>query len=222
MDLYLYMHLKVSYKSALKHLVYTVLTAVLLLLPSQSAFANNSCAQLFNSVPIRDTDNYLTEPRQFGYIKKGFILDPQYKVEIPDQSDIKNQCNLDTCHLHSWASKLEHDYKAANNEDIKISTHYLSISHWIRRSLELIDASSGDQVNIQLGANVYASRRSILNSGIIPDEVWTGSRDFQSNPLSSRITEYVKNIVARAKWEINRQTDPIKTQKIRELAKYKF
>ncbi len=147
------------------------------------------------------------------------MLDPTYKIEIPEQSDIKNQCSLGTCHLYSWVSLLEHDYKMLTKADIKISTHYLSALHWRRRSLEMLDSSGDDQVNVKMGAHVYASRRSILNSGIIPDEAWTGSRDFQSAPLAARITEYIKNITARAKWDISKQTDSVKAKAIREKAR---
>jgi bleomycin hydrolase len=194
-----------------------ILTLVLLLLSSQFTLASNNCSNLFSKHSNIDFAT-AEQKNNFGTLRKDFALDPRYKVEIPDQSDIKNQCNLGTCHLHSWVSLLEHDFKSAVHEDIKISTHYLSIRHWIRQSLELLDSDSGDQVDIQLGANVFGSRRSILSSGIIPDEAWTGSRDFQSATLSDRITEYVKNITARAKWQINKQTDRSKAEKIREKA----
>lgn len=192
-----------------------ILTVACLFTAPQLGYATNKCEDLLASDSIRDTQ----QERSYGSLKKDFVLDPTYNVQIEDQSDIKNQCNLQTCHLHSWVSQLERDFTSTTHENLKISTHYLSAQHWLRRSLEMLDPNSDDQVNAQLGANVFASRRSILNSGIIPDEAWTGSRHFQSAPLSSRINEYIQNIVARAKLAISKQVDSKKAAEIRDQAK---
>ena len=195
-----------------------ILTVVFLLMSGQLIFAGDRCLDLFANDP-KSNDTPIHWDHHFGTLKKGFTLDPQYKVEIPLQSDIKNQCSLGTCHLYSWVSLLEHNYQSATHEDLKISTHYLAVNHWMRKSLAMLDENSGDDVNIHLGANVFYSRSSILESGIIPDEGWTGPRDFQSDPLSARITEYIKNITARAKVQMNKETDVTKQTKIREKAK---
>ncbi|MGZ3768996.1 MAG: C1 family peptidase [Bdellovibrio sp.] len=196
----------------------TTLTAIFLLLAPHSGFAQHSCNDMF---PKEATQESGESKPSYGSLKKDFVLDSTYKVEVPDQSDIKNQCNLGTCHLHSWVSMLEHDFNANTHGDLKISTHYLSVSHWLHRSIEALYGPM-DDVSIQLGANVFGSRQAILTYGIIPDEAWTGPRDFQAAPLSPRITEYIKNIEAQAKWEISSQTDQTKMIKIVEKAQQKI
>jgi hypothetical protein len=192
------MELKSSHRKNRAIGLYSVLTALMLLLSPLQSHAQVQCRELF-----------------YGKVKKDFVHDPTYKVLIPDQSEIKNQCALSTCHLYSWASMLEHKYKEKYHEDIKISTHYLSVSHWVRRSLEALKEGPEDQVSMGLEANVFASRWAILTYGIIPDEAWTASRDFQVAPLSKRISEYLKNIVARAKWDMSSQVDEAKIRQIR-------
>ena len=196
-----------------------ILTGALLLLSSPFSWASKTCSELYSKDSVANFATEVEQKTAVGNLRKNFALDPTYKVEVPDQSSIKNQCNLGTCHLYSWVSLLEHDYKTSVHADIKISTHYLSALHWIRKSLDLLESNSGDEVNVQLGAHIFGSRWSILSSGIVPDEVWTGSRDFQSAPLSAKITEYVKNITARAKWEISKQTEASQIEKIRKKAK---
>lgn len=160
---------------------------------------------------------------RYGQLREDFVLKTTYKVEIPEQSEIKNQCNLGTCHLYAWVSQLERDLKTFANVPVKISHHYLSVNHWIRESLKMLDESSGEaNIFVNLGANVLASRFSIFQSGIIPDHAWTGARDFHTGALSGRIGEYVQNVIAKAKWEIGLQTDKKKQQQIRESAQKKI
>lgn len=194
--------------------VFIFLTVVIFLVIPNESYSKNLCESIFQTVSIKDE-----KPLLYGSLKEKFKLDKNYKVLVSDQSDIKNQCSLGTCHLHSWISELEKNYKTKTHQDLKISSHYLSVSHWMRKSLELLNSDSENKVSVKLGENVYGSRSSILNSGIIPDENWTGSRDFQSAVLSSRINEYIKNIVARAKWNSSQQTDSNKALKIKESAK---
>jgi len=107
---------------------------------------------------------------------------------------------------------------------IKLSTHYLSAKQWLARSLELLDyrdrtAQERAGINsvkpkLNLGANVFVSRRSIVNFGLIPEEAWTASRDFQEGMLSNRVSEYVVNIAARTRWEIEREPDANKRRQI--------
>ena len=165
---------------------------------------------------------------RYGQLREDFVLDTSYKVEVPEQSEIKNQCNLGTCHLYSWISQLEHDAKVKSNSAIKISPHYLSVMHWVRQSLELLDKNKlrtktdKNEVSVMLGANVLASRYSIYQSGIIPDEAWTGARDFHVGALSGRISEYIQNVIAKAKWEMSMQTTEAKQDEVREKAQMKI
>lgn len=157
---------------------------------------------------------------RYGQLREDFVLNTKYKVEVSEQSEIKNQCNLGTCHLYSWMSQLDQDRLSKAKSPIKISHHYLSISHWIRESIEKLDETEDKRdVAVGLGATVLGSRASIFQSGIIPDEAWTGARDFHTGALSGRLGEYVQNILAKAKWEIDKQESKEKRDQIREKAK---
>lgn len=156
---------------------------------------------------------------RFGHLRENFVLNTKYKVEALDQSEIKNQCNLGTCHLYSWVSQLERDLKVNTDKSIKISHHYLSVTHWIRESLAKLDGPANNEISVSLGADVLASRMSIFQSGIIPDQAWAGARDFHTGALSGRVTQYVQNVIAKAKWDISMQVDPIQQQQIRDQAK---
>jgi bleomycin hydrolase len=161
------MRLNIHYKEIIFLRLLNIFAVVALFLLPAFGFSQLKCEAIFYGDLFQDTHNY-------GNLKKDFKLDPTYKVLVPEQSDIKNQCNLGTCHLHSWASMLEHDFKQRTNQDMKISTHYLSVSHWLSQSLDLLANSTENQATVQLGANVFTSRRAILKYGIIPDEIWTG------------------------------------------------
>lgn len=156
---------------------------------------------------------------RYGQLREDFVPNTKYKVEVSEQSEIKNQCNLGTCHLYSWVSQLEHDMKVNANSSVKISAHYLSVMHWIRESLEIFEESEGNSVSVQLGATVLGSRFSIYQSGIIPDQAWTGARDFHAGALSGRLGEYVQNVIAKSKWEMSQQVDKNKKDQIRDKAK---
>ncbi len=157
---------------------------------------------------------------RYGHLREDFVPNTKYKVEVTEQSEIKNQCNLGTCHLYSWMSQLDQNRLAQAKSPIKISHHYLSLIHWIRESFDKLEKNEDkDDIAVQLGANVLGSRFSIFQSGIIPDQVWTGSRDFHTGALSGRISEYVQNIIGKAKWEIDQQGDEKKREQIRENAK---
>jgi bleomycin hydrolase len=154
----------------------------------------------------------------FGTLKSNFNHNSNYKVEVRDQSEIKNQCGLGTCHLHSWVSQLEHQ-SIRDELNIKISTHYLVAMHWLHSSLEKLDTPYPADTKVNLGAGMFASRKLILTYGVIPDAAWTGSRDFQKEIYSKRIEEYIGNVLARTKWKAAREADPKKQKALIENGK---
>lgn len=172
------------------------------------------------------TDFSSKDPVPFGTMrpigKQPFEFDhnSDYKVLASAQSEIKNQCNLSTCHLHSWVTMLEHDYLKSNPYSIRLSTHYLSAKMWLKRSLDTIDNKGKD--NVTLEANVLVSKKSIEEFGLIPDEVWMLNRNFQRAPYSDRMQEYIQNIVSRAKWDAEQEFDERAKKLIREDAKKKI
>lgn len=176
--------------------------AVLFLSP-QIVFSAERCQSLFSE----------TSKPVIGQLRESFQHSTDYTVVLPELTQIKNQCSLGTCHLHAWASALEHRYALENAVPIKISTHFLSARHWLEVSLDtLINKSSA--INPDLGATVSASRKAIRTYGIIPDEAWTLNRNFQDANVAKRAQEYIKNIIGQAKWKIQRETDSRRKQEI--------
>lgn len=121
----------------------------------------------------------------------------RYTREIR-QSSVKDQCGLGTCHLHSWVSQLETDYRARTGRGIKLSTHYLSVVHWFESTIRTLTSDTAG-VETSLGMDPVASQWVMLRRGLMPDVAWQGSRIFQERPLANRMTEYLRNIVARTK-----------------------
>ena len=206
---------KVSHLQLGSSIMSKFLTWGMLFLSFQPAFAQIRCETVFSS-PVQSF-----ELPAYGVFKKGYKPNFEYKVLIPDQSAVKDQCGLGTCHLYSWTSLLEHDYKVRTHEDLKISAEYLSAMHWIQKSLELLE-SKDDKVDLHLGAQVWTSRSAIINYGIIPEGVWAAQKNFSAPPFSNRITEYVTNIVGRAKWEKDQQSDELKKKMINEKARFQI
>ncbi len=185
-----------------------ILTGVMLFLSLSQVWAQPRCESIFKASPVLD----------YGLFKKGYRPNYDYKVLIPDQSAVKDQCGLGTCHLYSWTSLLERDYKARTNEEIKISADYFSARHWLRKSLELLE-SDDIKLNLGLGEQVWMSRAAIQAYGIVPEGVWKSAKSFSSHPLSSRISGYITNIAGRARWERDQQGDDSKKKEITRKAK---
>lgn len=189
------------------------LAGLLLLFATNMAMAEGpSCKAVFSTGKAASATRY-------GMLRPEFRHERTYSVDLEKQSSVKDQCSLGTCHLHSWVSHLERNAVVEHNQSIKISTHYLSARHWFERSMQVLSSASAEGVEVSLGASVLMSRDSILKFGLIPDSAWTGKRDFQSAPLSARITEFITNITARAKWRAAREIDPQKREEILSQAK---
>ena len=154
----------------------------------------------------------------YGQLKHSFQHHPHYSVEVAHPSEIKNQCALATCHLHAWASVLEDSYQARTGTPLRLSTPYWSARHWLEQSLAAVDQPEVS-LKVDLTASVGASRQRILQFGAIPSDVWTAGDAFQSAPLSNRLTESVRNILARTKTALHTQPDPARQAKLRADAK---
>lgn len=123
-----------------------------------------------------------------------------YSNLLADQSPIKNQDNVGTCHLHAWASQLEREAFLLNKKPIYISTKYLNVMHWYTESIRaLLDATKDEVWDIQLGTDIISSQQYILQYGLMPESAWSGKTDYQVGILAKRMDTYVKNIIARTK-----------------------
>lgn len=171
-----------------------------------SVQAQNTCATLFDS--------------QYGDLKKTFKHSDEYTVLLESPSDIKNQCTLGTCHLYAWSTNLEALYLKNHGAIINISTDHLSAMHWRKTVLDLIEAETKDnetaQLNISLGSVALASKNLIKSYGIIPLEVWQPKAGFNLQATTSKVNAYAKNIIGKARVEIENATDAEQKQKIVE------
>lgn len=213
-----------SYRQSFAKNVLLLVLIALILAGSIANATTDRCAAIFDSQRAKSELPAPTSEFRFGSLKSNFPHTTNYSHELAQQSEVRNQCNLGTCHLYSWVSMLEHDHISYGRTPIKLSTHYLSAQHLLARSLALLDyrdrtAGERSRINVvkprlNLGANVFNSRRSIVSYGLIPDEAWTAHRDFEEGSLSMRVSEYVENIVARTRWEIEREPDAKHREKI--------
>ncbi|WP_374032701.1 hypothetical protein [Bdellovibrio bacteriovorus] len=85
----------------------------------------------------------------WGSLRTEFKHHTRYTVELKQSTPIKNQCNLGTCHLHSWMSHLERSYEQKTGQTLTLSNEYLSARHWLERSLQRLEKPS-KEVDIKL------------------------------------------------------------------------
>lgn len=163
--------------------------SALFTLPISATAQGPICARIFTSeVP-------------WGALRPDFKHTTRYTVEVTQQSKIKNQCNLGTCHLHSWLSYLEKSYENTTGKTLTLSNEYLAAQHWLTKSLEALHFFD-KKLDISLGAGPLYSRESILNHGLIPEGVWKPRPDFMKNPHAQQIFEQmVGKIPERFEWE---------------------
>ena len=65
----------------------------------------------------------------------------------------------------------------------------------------------------------FAVRFFFERHGLIPDEAWTGPRNFETSERSARLQGYIVNIAARARWRMSQEIDPLARIKISNEAK---
>lgn len=141
----------------------------------------------------------------YGTLRSDFQHNTRYTFEVKQHSDVKDQCQLGTCHLYSWASMIEQDFKVRTGRPFVVSTKYLAARFWLKRSLEELEKDEsnvgkpGSRLKIQFGKPALASRDFIMEVGIVPDRAWTPKADFQAAPLSARMADYIENIIGRAR-----------------------
>ncbi len=134
----------------------------------------------------------------WGELRRDFQHNTHYTKEIAQETAIKNQCNLGTCHLHSWLASMEKTYTLRSNEVLTLSNQYMSAQQFLARSLMQLKSDKSD-VTIPLGAGPLDSRNSILRYGVIPEGVWTPKTEFYKNPQAQIFKEYTENIIGRTK-----------------------
>jgi len=135
-----------------------------------------------------------------------------YSNELLNQSPIKNQDNVGTCHLHAWASQLEFEAFLLHHKQITISTKYLNVMHWYNTSISaLLDAAKNENWDVQLGTDIITSQQYILLYGLMPESAWTAHTDFQVGVMAKRLDTYVRNIIARTKAKMD-QTNNAETK----------
>lgn len=142
----------------------------------------------------------------WGSLRTEFKHHTRYTVELKQNTPIKNQCNLGTCHLHSWMSHLERNYEQKTGQTLTLSNEYLSARHWLERSLQRLEKPS-KEVDIKLGAGPLFSRESILEYGLLPEGAWKPKSDFMLNPQAKKISEFLENILVRTQWQADKMQE---------------
>lgn len=179
--------------------------SALFALPISATAQGPICARIFTSeVP-------------WGALRPDFKHTTRYTVEVTQQSKIKNQCNLGTCHLHSWLSYLERSYEVSTGKTLTLSNEYVAAQHWLTKSLEALHFFD-KKLDISLGAGPLFSRESLLEYGLIPEGVWKPRPDFMKNPHAQQISKYLENTILRAQWELQHAKDPHHKKTIRDHA----
>lgn len=192
----------------LRNILSLLFTVGSLILPLQSADAQVSCQDLFKSSGT------------YGSLKRDFKHNSNYSNELSEQTAIKNQCQLGTCHLHSWASAIEKSHLKRTGEQIEVSMPYLAAVHWLDQAIGAVNAkyvrSQSAGFDVKLGANVSQSRMIIRKHGIVPEGVWAPKMHFDRAPVAGRLEEAVVNRIAKAKWDLEREINPRRQHEIRE------
>lgn len=188
------------FKRAYLHILFSV---VAVFAAPNLAWANaEMCAQVFAS-PVE----------VLGRLRTTFKPNDQYSHTLKKTLEVKDQCNLGTCHLHTWVSEIERAYAERTRSELKLSTEYLSAMHWMRRAFDTLH-SSDDKAEVGLGAASRASRQAILEYGLMPESSWSLGNEFMKAPIATRIQEYLRNIIGRAKWQKARALEPEKQREI--------
>ncbi|HVK61261.1 MAG TPA: hypothetical protein VM432_06905, partial [Bdellovibrionales bacterium] len=132
----------------------------------------------------------------FGTFRAAFNHNTAYSTEILERTPIKDQKNLGTCHLHSWAANLERSYFLRTGKTIELSASFLTAVHLFTNATQNLKADNIDQ-RIYLGSGALKSKSTIAQIGLIPAAIWKPSRDFQSNPMADQLETYFQNILTR-------------------------
>jgi bleomycin hydrolase len=181
---------------------YLFFTALFLIQFGAAQFAEAAgpplCQNIFSGTP-------------WGTLRPDFKHNTRYTKEIPQEVEIKNQCNLGTCHLHSWLASMEKTYTRRTGDVMPLSNHYLSAQQILNRSLMQLH-NSDNRADIELGAGSLNSRDSILQYGVIPEGIWTPKTEFYKNPTAQKMTEYFENIIARTKSYVAKAKTPEQKQ----------
>lgn len=153
--------------------------------------------------PGQCSDAFVVSAPKYGSLRQDFVHNATYSNELKNQSDVRNQGSIGVCTEESWISVLEQNHLDGEREPFLISHHYLMSQYWLARSLELLDnlpsrVRKKEKVAIKFAAGNLESLEAIKRFGIIPDQAWTGRRNFQLGRTPMRINEIIRNIVARA------------------------
>ncbi len=178
---------------------------------AELASSAGSCTQLFSEAQPQALLTYVPKLARpalepiFGQIRSSFVHTDKYTVTVDGQSDIKDQCSLGICHMAAWDSQLEHEYKARSGKSVVLSMKYQAAKYWLRRALEELakenstDPRQTSKLDVSLGSWPIISRSYIVEAGLIPEGVWTPKTDFMSPPTSTRMEEYIENVIGRVR-----------------------
>lgn len=149
----------------------------------------------------------------YGALNPHFVHNNNYTHELEEKSVVRDQCVLGTCSYQTWISNLEATYHYLNYETIPLSEEYLAAAVWRDTAIETLRATH-DKVDVDIFGGVLSARNKILRYGLMPKEAWKGSTDFHKRPIATRVAGYLKNVIGRAKWEMEREINSDKKHQI--------
>lgn len=165
----------------------------------------------------------------YGQLKKDFKHNREYTKKISDIGEIKDQCELGTCTFMATISHLEQDYRRRTGKTLRLSTEYVAYRHWLTESIDTlkyelqnpaeVKPDSVPKVTTDLGSTILLAHLRIARIGLIPSSAWSLGTNFQTGKTALRIDEYVKNIIARAKWDMRKASSESTKEQILEIAK---
>ena len=140
----------------------------------------------------------------YGQMKPSFLKkhSTKYTKVILRPGEIKNQCQMGTCHLHSWLSSLEQHYHQKKREPILLSNHYLVSQHLLETAFQVLRNQKKDDYEISLGAGPEQSFKLVSRYGVIPDVAWTGRRDFMVDANAKKLMAAIDRIIAHTKMKL--------------------
>ncbi|MES2857521.1 MAG: C1 family peptidase [Bdellovibrionota bacterium] len=144
---------------------------------------------------------------EYGSLKDDFEHDTDYLVEILERTPIKDQMNMGTCHLHSWAANLERSYFLRTGKTVELSASYLTAMYTYRNAVGTLGHQDVDW-KLYLGSTPLNSYSAIGKIGLVPESIWKPARQFYKNPLADQLETFLQNIITRAKLDMEDAPTP--------------
>lgn len=148
----------------------------------------------------------------YGEMWPSFKLNKEYSKEVKFQSAVRNQGTLGSCHVQAMMAMLEQRYTLRTGENIRLSSQYITLLHWIGQVVNGLNDKASLKVN--LGASIEQSILLVMRYGLMPETAWKARKDFEPTAIAGRMEEFAQNIIARGKLRLQKAIDPAEKELI--------